>query len=87
VLNWLSNGPCRGAAEALLQEVEQHGLLPKSECCVTGTCHHASAAMVAASSDAADMKQCLGTAQGPAHINLSLPQQCRTHVKQWVPCE
>ena len=28
VLHWLSNGPCRATAQALLQEVEQHGLLP-----------------------------------------------------------
>lgn len=30
VLQWLSSGPCRAAAQALLQDVEQHGLLPRS---------------------------------------------------------
>eukprot|EP00879_Flechtneria_rotunda_P022434 GHRR01023684.1.p1 GENE.GHRR01023684.1~~GHRR01023684.1.p1 ORF type:complete len:388 (+),score=156.34 GHRR01023684.1:1101-2264(+) len=29
VLHWLSHGPCRSAAEALLQDVTQQGLLPR----------------------------------------------------------
>lgn len=30
VLHWLSQGPCREAAAALLREVEQQGLLPRT---------------------------------------------------------
>jgi hypothetical protein len=29
VLKWLSNGPCSNAAQALLQDVQQHALLPQ----------------------------------------------------------
>jgi hypothetical protein len=39
VLHWLSNGPCREAAAALLREVEQHGLLPRTHA-VTGKWQH-----------------------------------------------
>jgi hypothetical protein len=29
VLKWLANGPCSNAAQALLQDVQQHALLPQ----------------------------------------------------------
>lgn len=37
VLHWLSAGPCVGAAQALLHEVQQHGLLPRTYT-ATGLC-------------------------------------------------
>lgn len=52
VLHWLLDGPCRRAAQALLQEVEQHGLLPTTHaasggddvawCAVSTVCKFAS---------------------------------------------
>jgi hypothetical protein len=50
VLKWLLNGPCSNAAQALLQDVHQHALLPQRytvkgeqnihSCCVTYTHMH-----------------------------------------------
>lgn len=29
ILHWLADGPCKAAAQALLQDVQEQGLLPK----------------------------------------------------------